>query len=1444
MLRTAASLVLGFVILAVAAFGALQTGAGKAWLAATLNRAFAGPSSAVRIGAITGFVPFDFAVSRIELADGGGSWLIIDKATLAWSPSALLHGMVRIDRLAAARIDIARRPLPSAGAGSGGPLLPSLPVGIDLSRLEVGRLVLGAAVTGGDNAEATIAAHGMLTRDRADIGLKLTRTDGQPGAGNLDAHYDLAADALDLRLDVAEPTGVLLDALLARTDHLPLNLTLTGGGPLSDWKGRFQLAVRPNHHADDIHAEAVVEIAHAKGTRLTIAGAATIAPLLPANVRPIVGDAVSFSLIGAEDGAGGMMLAPSRIALASVTIDAKGAKSDSGALSGKAHIAVPDIAAAGALVGAGAQGSLSIDAVLSGTVDQPKLDLSQQGAVAFGAMALDGLTIDARVAGIKGSPPADPDFDLSIDAKAESVRDTASGADYGAAALHVAGAADSLGKRIEVKTATASGGGVDVTAAGSLRDGAAQATASVKAGDLAILGAALGRPIGGSASFDLTLMTDRGGVANLTLSGAGDRLRTGIEAVDALLAGPVRLDAAGARRADGSYGLANLTLQTARARLAANGGFDPAGHAVNGLIKADLADLGAVSAALASPLAGSGTVSATIGGTLESPAIDADARLDRLAYRTMRIDHIDAKMSAPRGLAGPATARGRIQSGKLAETLDAAVTHESGGVWRVDRLRMAGSGGTAEGSFAADLSRRRISGTLDARIGDLSSWSGAVGESLAGRASVAITLPANGEGPVNATLDNIVVAGGGDAVGLAHMSVAGRVSGDFSHPGGNIALAATGLAAAGGSIAAADAHIAAKGDSGDFSLHAKGRFRQPASLELAGSVTTGRGATSLRIASLAAKLGGNMVSLTRPVTATIAPGAYRVAGLALAVDGGTLQGDLALSPTRASADIRLSRLPLNPFALLAGEHFVGGTVDGRITLTGAPRRPQAHLSLTTTGLDLETDGPLPRLKLDLTASADWRGTRADLDIRLASKTGESLTLSGSAPLAFDLAAFAMRPSSDQALALKLTGGGRLENLTSIVPLGEDRVTGAFSVDVSVAGTMHAPQPAGRIAITGGRYVNMALGTEIDGIDLAIDGARDHFVLDHLRATDGKTGTLTASGSVDLRTEPATIGLDVGLADFLVARGDDTTVAADGALKLGGTLAAMKLSGKIGVRRAELYIPDRLPPSIVRLDVIEIGGREKSDTPNAAPLEPIGLDLALDAPGGVFVRGHGVTSEWRGQVNITGSTAGPVLTGQLSVINGSINLLGQTFGIDSGVVRFDGRTNIDPSLAVQASATASGITAQVNVTGTARAPQIALSSIPTLPRDEILSRVLFGSSVGSLTPSQGIQLAAAAAQLAQGGPGILDRVRATIGLDRLDLTSGSGTTNGTQGTSTGAAVSGGKYIANGVFVGVAQGLSGNSSQAKVEVEITPQISINSTFGTASGSGFGAKYSIDY
>ncbi len=1258
----------------------------------------------------------------------------------------------------------------------------------------------------------------------------------------LDVQYEPAANALTLKLDVNEPTGILLDAAMARTDHLPLRVTLDGSGPLSGWQGQFHML-----SGQGIHSDATVSVAAAGGTRVALKGGASITPLLAENLRPLIGETVTFDLAVADDGKGDTTLSPSHIALAAVTFDVQGSRSSQGALDGKLHVAVPDTAVAAPLVGNETKGAIAIDLTLTGTVDRPNMTLAESGGLTFGDIAVEGLKIDAKANGKPGTAKDDPAFDLAVDASAAALNDTAGGRNYGPLSLHLAGTADAKGQSVEIRDLTANGGGVDLKGAGSFRNDIADGKATLAAADLAVIGKLFGQPIAGSANLGIAVSTDRARTVTVRLSGKGDNLRTGVPAADALLVGGLAIDVNGTRDATGKVTLGSLVLATGRARIEGNGGFDPASKAIAGTATATLADLKALSVAANSPLAGSGKLSATAGGTLDAPTLDAEATLDRLAFGATKIDHFETTIHAPQGLNGVATAKGKVVSGKLNETIEAEFARDDPQTYRLNRLRLAGTGGTVDAALVTAPPARRVSGKLNARPSATCRFGpGSPGEALAGQVDLALSLPANGgQGPVKATVDHFALGASPHSTGITHAALTGTLSGDLARQTGTLDLTLAGLSANGGALTAADAHVAGKGKTTDFRLHAVGRAHDPVSVTLAGSATQGAGTNVLHLASFTAKLGANAITLTKPATLTIAPQAYRVEGLALSVDGGAIEGDAALSPKVASANLNIRQLPLHPLAFLAGRPFVGGTLDGQIKLSGTPQRPEAHVALNTKGLDVETDGPLPRPVLNLSAAADWRGDKANLDVKLTSGSGETLTLAGSVPFAFDLVTLEPRVVKNAALALSVKGGGRLENLTSIVPLGEDRIAGAFSIDVQVGGTMAAPRPNGRIAITGGHYANMSLGTELDGIDLALTSSGERFVLDHLAATDGKSGKIGASGALDLGKSPAAVEFKLNFSDFLVAHSDDMTVDADGDLKLLGTLDAMGVSGKLKVRHAELYIPDRLPASVVSLDVTEVGGRDKGDAPKAAPVAPVSLQIALDAAGQLFVRGHGVISEWRGHVDIGGTTAGPVLAGQLSVNNGTVDLLGQNFNIDRGVITFDGGKVIDPVLDVQASVTASSVTAQVNLSGTANSPKVALTSTPALPQDEILSRVLFGSNVGSLTPSQGLQLAAAAAQLAQGGPGIMDRVRSAVGLDRLDLSSGGGSNpNGTQGADKGTTVSGGKYIANGVFVGVAQGVGANSSQAKVEVEITPNISVNSTFGTASGSGFGAKYSVDY
>jgi translocation and assembly module TamB len=1431
----------GLLVVVAAGFAYLQSGIGKSWLAATATKALSSPGTTINVGTVRGLVPFSIQISQITLGDAGGTWLSIDKAAFAWSPTALLRGRLRIDQLTAQSIELLRQPAPSQKKSeSSGFALPQLPVAVELRNLVVSRVVISPSIAGGDNAEASVDAHGLLTRDRADLSVRLARTDSQPGTGLIEAHYDHPANALALKLDIDEPTGILLDAAMARTDHLPLRVTLDGSGPLSGWQGQFHLI-----SGQGIHSDATIEIANTAGTRVALKGVSAILPLLTDDLRPLIGGDIKFEIVAAEDGKGGMMLAPSHIALAAVTIDAEGNRSDRGVVDGKLHIAVPDTSAAEPLLGKPTKGALSIDAVLTGTVDRPKLALTQHGELTFGDIAVDGLAINAQVDGKPGSAPDNPMFDLTIDAKAESLRDIAGEKPYGPLSLHFAGTTDTKGTLVDVGQLAATGGGVDIEGSGSFKNNLADGKATLNAADLSIIGGMFGQRLGGAANIDILLKTDGQRTVSVDINGKGNGLRTGVPVADGLLKDGLSLKAGGSRAANGKISLGNMALVAGRTKVEGNGSFDPADRTIGGTLTATLADIEALSPSAASPLTGSGKLSAKIGGTLDVPSVDADSSFDRVTFGKTRVDHFDLTLHAPQGLNGSAALKGRIDSGRLAETIDADLRRDGEQSYRVNRLHLAGTGGTVDAALTVNPALRRVAGKLNAAMGDLSVWSDLSGQTLAGQLSLALDLPADGrQGPIKATIDRFSLGAGPNAIGLTHAALNGQLSGDLARQNGTLDLTLAGLSADGGAISNATAHMSAKGNLSDFNVHAVGRAHDPISIDLAGSATESAKSNAVRIASFAAKFGKDTISLTKPATLTVASQTYQLAGLGMSVNGGAIEGDAALSPKAVAADFRIRQLPLHPLGALAGRNFVGGTLDGHVTLSGTPQRPVARITMATKGFDVATDGPLPRPNLNLSANVDWNGERANLDAKIASGSGESLVLAGYAPFGFDLTTLTPRTPRDATLAVTLKGGGRLENLGSIVPLGEDRIAGGFNVDVAVGGTLTSPRPSGRVSVSGGRYTNMALGTELDDIDLALTSAGERFVLDHLTATDSKSGKLKASGAVDMGQSPAAVGFDLGFSDFLVARGDNMTVNADGDLKLTGTLAAMSVAGKLGVRRAELYIPDRLPASVVTLDVIEVGGRDTGEAPKSAPVAPVALQIALDAPGQIFVRGHGVTSEWRGHLDIAGSTAAPSLAGQLSINNGSVDLLGQNFNIDRGTIDFAGGTAIDPILNVQASAVASSVTALVNVSGTARAPKIALSSTPAMPQDEILARVLFGSNVGSLTPSQGLQLAAAAATLAQGGPGIMDRVRSTIGLDRLDLTAGGANANGTQGVAKGTTVSGGKYIANGVFVGVAQGLGTNSSQAKVEIEITPNISVNSTFGTASGSGFGAKYSVDY
>jgi translocation and assembly module TamB len=322
--------------------------------------------------------------------------------------------------------------------------------------------------------------------------------------------------------------------------------------------------------------------------------------------------------------------------------------------------------------------------------------------------------------------------------------------------------------------------------------------------------------------------------------------------------------------------------------------------------------------------------------------------------------------------------------------------------------------------------------------------------------------------------------------------------------------------------------------------------------------------------------------------------------------------------------------------------------------------------------------------------------------------------------------------------------------------------------------------------------------------------------------------------------------------------DLARVTLDARLTLAGTLAqGATLAGPIRIRRADIRVPERLGGGVRVLEPVrEIGtppGRPPqqrtaartaaAEQPGGGP--PITLAVTVEAPRYVFVRGRGLDAELGGQLAIDGPIASPEITGTLEMRRGDLTLVGRRLAFDRGRLTWTGP--VMPDLALRATSQAGGTSVAVEVTGQPTDPQITFSSTPELPQDEVLARLLFDRPVRDLSPLEIAQIAALAAGatgLTGASPGgILDRLRQGLGLDRLAVGSEgerAGRTT-TQEERSGATVEAGRYVADGIYVGVRQGSQPGSSRVGVRVDLTPSIKLEAETGDReAGNRVGLSY----
>ncbi|MFT9440227.1 MAG: translocation/assembly module TamB domain-containing protein [Acetobacter papayae] len=502
-----------------------------------------------------------------------------------------------------------------------------------------------------------------------------------------------------------------------------------------------------------------------------------------------------------------------------------------------------------------------------------------------------------------------------------------------------------------------------------------------------------------------------------------------------------------------------------------------------------------------------------------------------------------------------------------------------------------------------------------------------------------------------------------------------------------------------------------------------------------------------------------------------------------------------------------------------------GVVSASAALTGTLAQPHGQVNLTGNGLRMGGSLAVASVPpLGLTLNATLNGNTASVRGHAHAGSKFDLSTTGTVPLHGRSGLDVM---ADGALDLSLANG--------VLGAQGRQALGQARMGLRLQGSLATPRVSGAVTLEKADFQDFAAGVHLSDINGRLVGNEGRLVIQSLTAKAG-SGTVEASGAIGIAEPGLPIDMKLMARNARPIASDLLTAVLDADLSVRGQARGrMDVVGSVTLKDVEVNIPNSLPTSVARLDVIRPGEKpEQEEEARAASVHKTVIALSLDliSPGRFFVRGHGLDAEMAGRLKITGTAQAPQVGGGFTLKRGNFNLAGISLNFTKGRVAFNGSGvghKLDPTLDFQADRVVNGETAMLKVGGYASSPKITFESLPPQPQDQVLAMLLFGTDARSLSSTQMVELGAAVATLTGLTPfDPMGTLRKTLHLDRLTIGGGNG--SNANGSGGGASVEAGKYVMKGVYVGAKQATSGSGTQAQVQVDLTKSLKLNTTVGT--------------
>jgi len=1407
----------------------------KDWLTSFVQDRLSTPERQISLSNIEGVLGSDVSIREITISDQEGVWLRIDNASLNWNQAALFTGRLEVRSLKADSIRFIRNAIPAEGAAdlpapeAGGLQIPEFPVAIDLGELSVPSVTFGDSVFG-LGSEISLSGALKLEGGNLDARLDIERLDGPGGTLDLDIAYRKQDGNIELGLDLNEPENGVLANLLNIEGRPAMQLTLAGAGPVAELDAQMHL-LADGREALGGHA---ILRQQAEGFAVDAELAGPLSTLIAAPYRPFFGaetrlsaqallrsgggfDISHFSLSGGQLAVSGTARTTSDNFLSRLKLDASIADPAGRAviLPVPGSATLVDMANIAVDYGADDSGTWRADIGLDGLVTP------QFGADSF-ALTLSGVANNisdpaSRMVTFNGDGALSG---ISADPAIQSALGDSVG--LGLAGLWNAG------EPVQLAQLRLAGAALALDAAGTIDGADFDGTIGVETQSIAPFSLLAGRQLGGGLTLTAKgRLQPLSGGFDLTFDGKGRDLAVDDAMADRLLAGTVSLSG---RLARGEAGIVAEDFRIANAQVQFNADGTIASDVSDFDIGLDLSDLALVSDQASGHLQVRGSARATSADEPLMLVLDGQVASGQLAGRTLREGKLGVAASLFAGKVNGDVSGSAMLDGHKAQLSSNFASDNAQQVLSGLSFEIAGA------RVTGDVTRRVADGLVDGRLDiaapDISLAAALLLREASGSIDAALELTPEGtrqDAGLTARIADLRI----ETISVGQAEISAGIADLFGVPVVNGNVHGSAIIAGGMTVNVLDAKASQGGNQTQFDAQAA--LATGTAIDLAGALSPIEGGYSLSLDRAALTQGNLAARLANPTQMVVRGESVSLDALRFAVGSGSITAS-GTAGTDLDMVVDIADLPLSIANAVMPSLGLAGTVNGKATISGTASDPRVVFEARAGGIDAAAISPYGIAPLSLSASGTYAGDAVRLDT-LSVRGAAGLEISGSGNV----------PLSGPGLSLALSGSAPLSLANRFVADRGGQVSGTARLDARVEGSVTSPQFSGSVSTSGAGYVDPELNLRLSDISGRVSLAGNRANIEQLSANLATGGTVSASGSVGISGAfPADIAIHFNSARY--ADGDLFVATVSGGLELTGNLTGTPLlAGNVLVEQANITVPESLgggaqmidvrhkspPPAVARTlqrAKVDAGGAPVPQTRSAGLL----LDVTVNAPNQIFIRGRGLDAEVGGSVRLTGPLDNIQPVGAFSLNRGRLAILGQRLDFETGTVTLVG--DLDPQLNFVARAQGEGITVFVTVTGRVSDPDIAFSSNPALPQDEVLSRLIFKRSMGELSPLQLAQLAAAAAELVGGGGGggLVDSLRGAAGLADLDVVTDA------QGN---VGVKAGTYIQDNVYLGVTAGANGQS-KVTINLDVTDDLTVKGAAGQDGNSSLGVFYERDY